>query len=334
MATGLAVLLAACAASPSSVGSQGASPTAGGSTSPSDERPHPPQCLEATLAFDPATEAMLLANCIDQSDLDSLEQVWSWDGTAWTQLDAHGPPAMVVTGVAYDTERRVVVRYGGLPMRSNTCQPETWEWDGAEWSETSADPPTACDHIFLAYEAARQRTLLFGGGDDSGNLIEETWAWDGMRWRLLSDSGPPGRAHFGFVYDDSHGQTLLYGGYDGSQVFSDFWTWDGSAWHQDALEEPGPRSHLGMAVRPDGMLLFGGATNASTFTSLTDETWYLHRRWTRVEGPGPSARGSPALGYDSVRDVFVLYGGFDSSGAALGDTWEWDGSWRCVDGCS
>jgi hypothetical protein len=31
--------------------------------------------------------------------------------------------------------------------------------------------------------------------------------------------------------------------------------------------------------------------------------------------------------------VFVLFGGFDASGALLGDTWEWDGAWRCVAGC-
>jgi hypothetical protein len=31
--------------------------------------------------------------------------------------------------------------------------------------------------------------------------------------------------------------------------------------------------------------------------------------------------------------VFVLYGGFDATGATLSDTWEWSGRWTCVAGC-
>ena len=56
-------------------------------------------------------------------------------------------------------------------------------------------------------------------------------------------------------------------------------------------------------------------------------------RWAPVDGDGPSTRGSPALGYDEARATFVLYGGFDSNGGLLDDTWEWADGWRCVAGC-
>ena len=39
------------------------------------------------------------------------------------------------------------------------------------------------------------------------------------------------------------------------------------------------------------------------------------------------------MAYDAGRGVYVLYGGFDADGGLLGDTWEWDGEWRCVAGC-
>jgi hypothetical protein len=82
------------------------------------------------------------------------------------------------------------------------------------------------------------------------------------------------------------------------------------------------------------VLLFGGATRTSTFASLVDETWLLaDERWSHVDGPGPSARGLPALGYDPHRGVFVMYGGFGHDGSPLADTWEWDGGWRCIGGC-
>jgi hypothetical protein len=82
-------------------------------------------------------------------------------------------------------------------------------------------------------------------------------------------------------------------------------------------------------------MLFGGATGQSTFATLSDETWILTEgAWTQRKVPGPSSRGSPALSYDPSRSVFVLHGGFDSTGAELGDTWEFDGAaWSCVDRC-
>ena len=278
---------------------------------------------------------MLLLNCVDQFDQASVEQVWAWDGTAWEQLDASGPPATVVAGVAFDPGRGTAVRYGGLPMASNDCVPETWEWDGSSWTSLDVAPPTVCDHMFLAHDRRRDQTLLYGGGTDDGDLLTETWAWNGRRWRRLADDGPAGRAHFGFVYDAAGRRPLIYGGYDGSAVFDDLWAWDGAAWSElDRGDGPGPRSHHGLAAGAGDLLLFGGASTASTFASLQDDTWRLTGDgWEQLQGAGPATRGSPAMGYDEGRGTFVLYGGFDASGNLLGDTWEWSDGWRCVTGC-
>ena len=188
-------------------------------------------------------------------------------------------------------------------------------------------------HVLLQ-DTALDVTLLFGGGDDDGNLTEETWGWDGAAWELLTGEGPSGRAHFGFLYDESHEQALLYGGYDGSSVFDDFWSWDGSAWTEIDFPGPGPRSHFGWAIGADGLLFYGGATGPSTFTTMQDDTWLLmNGQWREVDRVGPSTRGSAAMGYHARRGVYVLYGGFDADGGLFGDTWEWDGEWRCVSGC-
>ena len=111
---------------------------------------------------------MLLLNCVDQTDPGSVEQIWSWDGSAWSLVDDGGPPATVVTGVAYDPERGAAVRYGGLPLDSDDCSTETWEWSSAGWASKDVDPPTACDHMFMVHDTARDRSLLFGGGDAAG----------------------------------------------------------------------------------------------------------------------------------------------------------------------
>jgi hypothetical protein len=82
--------------------------------------------------------------------------------------------------------------------------------------------------------------------------------------------------------------------------------------------------------------MFGGATAASTFGSLTDKTWVLRDgSWQELSTvSSPSRRGSPAMGYDPVRERIVLYGGFESSRNDLDDTWEWDGEqWSCLVNC-
>jgi hypothetical protein len=328
----LAIALAACGGdSPSA----SVSASASGTDAPVGDGP--PGCLEAQFAFDSETSRLLLLNCVGQEGTGSTtEQVWSWDGTAWSLVADDGPPAMLVTGVTYDTDRHVMVRYGGQPLTSSDCVPETWEWDGATWGEVEASPPTACDHALMVYDAARGVTTLFGGGDANQDLVAETWNWDGSSWTPVAgaDEGPSGRAHFGFVYDATHDQSLLFGGYNGDAVFGDFWSWDGAAWTE--LDFPGPsaRSHFSMAVSPEGLLLFGGSTGPSTMETINDETWSLtDGRWSQLQVDGPQGRGMAAMGYDPARDVFVLFGGFDAD-HVLADTWEFDGErWRCVLGC-
>ena len=97
-----------------------ASVAASGTDAPAGDGP--PGCLEAQIAFDAETNRLLLLNCVGQEGTGATtEQVWSWDGSAWTLVADDGPPAMLVTGVAYDTDRQVMVRYGGQPLTGTDC---------------------------------------------------------------------------------------------------------------------------------------------------------------------------------------------------------------------
>ncbi len=50
--------------------------------------------------------------------------------------------------------------------------------------------------------------------------------------------------------------------------------------------------------------------------------------WTRVSPAGPGDRTSPSMVYDITRARVVLFGGVNSGGTLLSDTWEWNGtSW-------
>ncbi len=337
----MAAVLASCAAEPpvpssSQLPSEAPSPAAS-----STALDGPPACLDAKLLWADALERLILANCVDQFDVASLETVWAWDGESWELLSDDGPPATVVTGFGWDPDRDVLVRYGGIPLPEQDCITETWEWDMAEWRQVDAGPPEPCDHIELAWDATGEQMLLVGGGRGP-DLMAGTWAWDGTAWSHLTDVGPAPRAHHGMVASPDGSAIVVYGGLDNSQLFDDRWAWNGLGWIDEGPTfdrlDPGPRSHHGLARGLDGLVLFGGATNSSTFESLVNDTWIEAEStgWALAAngGPRPSPRGLPAFGYDPGRDTFVLYGGFDADGNPLSDTWELDRTgWRCVKGC-
>lgn len=96
-----------------------------------------------------------------------------------------------------------------------------------------------------------------------------------------------------------------------------------------------PAAAIGCAaagmVCNDGWLLFGGRDQNTVY----GETWFFDgHEWKRLKpagGVAPCARTGAALDADIARSVWVLFGGQDAEGRALGDTWEFDGTaWRCL----
>lgn len=297
---------------------------------------NPPACATANMFYHPPLAEVLMTGCTPTSgDRSDVNVIWGWNGERWHRVAEGGPAMRVLGGAAYDEGRNMVVLYGGYSLEESSCAHETWEWDGESWTRKDTAGPTACDHLEMVYDASQGKIILYGGGDEDQNLVADTWAWDGEAWTRLTEEGPPGRAHFGFVYDDAHTQILLYGGY-GDQIMDDFWSWRDGKWQEINFPGPGPLSHAGMALDGDGLLVFGGASSTSTFSSLSDRTWKLtNGRWSELElAEHPSQRGSPAIAYDPGRERVVLYGGFASDRSELNDTWEWDGAqWQCVLNC-
>ena len=190
---------------------------------------HPPACLDAKLLWADALDRLILANCVDQFDLASLETVWAWDGESWELLSDDGPPATVVTGFGWDPDRDVLVRYGGIPLPEQDCITETWEWDTTEWRQVEAEPPEPCDHIELAWDTIGEQMLLVGGGRGP-DLMAGTWAWDGRRVDPPDGRRPraPCAPRDGGLHRWK--RLVVYGGLDNSQMFDDHWAWDGLAW--------------------------------------------------------------------------------------------------------
>src|SRR5215211_5236612 len=332
----LVLLISSCASAATMVPTSTALPPPAATTEIILE--DPPACAGANAIYHSELQEVLLIGCVPSSVRQSSPNIiWGWNGERWRRVTEGGPQMLLLGGAAYDEQRKVLVMYGGYSWAKDSCERETWEWDGETWSQKDAEGPTACDHLEMVYDAARGEVLLFGGGDENQNLSPETWSWNGETWMLVSDSGQPGPAPFGFVLDPVHEQPLLYGGY-ADQILEDLWVWKEGAWQPSQLPGPGPRSHFGMAFdrEANALILFGGASRTSTFSSLSDQTWMLTSgAWSELAlEDHPSKRGSAAMVYDPARKRIVLYGGFAPDRNDLNDTWEWDGSrWRCVVNC-
>ena len=115
-----------------------------------------------------------------------LGDTWEYDGAHWTRLDVDGPSPRFAAGATYDSERGMVVVFGGIG--NGGFLGDTWAWNGTAWRRLSDTGPAPRGMGELAYDAERDRVVLFGGrrGWPDGDLAD-TWEWDGTRWTRFGD---------------------------------------------------------------------------------------------------------------------------------------------------
>ncbi len=270
------------------------------------------------VVYDEATAQVMLFGGLG-AGFTSLNDTWSWNGTAWTQVADSGDAGC-----------------------TTTC--------------TAGPPPRAASS--MAYDPASKQLILFGGDPGSGPFLNDTWDWNGTAWTQVADSGdagctttctgsPSGRSGAAIAYDPAIGKLVLFGGLGPS---NDTWTWDGTSWTQVADSgDPGctntctaspPETisgSLAYDVPANQLILFGGGEYNSNATWNFDGT-----TWTQVADatdPGctdtctssPDPRSGAGMEYDPAVQQLVLFGGLDSS-TNLNDTWTWDGTtWTQVD---
>ena len=248
----------------------------------------------------------------------------------WTQRSNFGPAARVDHAMAFDSDRKRTVLFGGAAVDRNFS--DTWEWDGSFWTQgEDIGPATRAGHA-MAYDDARRGTLLFGGLD-GGTYFGDTWQWDGASWTQLADTGPSPRTRHALVFDSSRKVAVLFGGVDSNGVHSDTWEFDGQEWTQKADSGPLARNLAAMCWDPAGsrVLLFGGVNQSADGGNqkYLGDTWAWNGTvWEQIAEFGPPARSSAAIA--SMGTAIALFGGSVITGSparpqAFGDTWEFDG---------
>ncbi len=252
----------------------------------------------------------------------------------WELVDTNGDFLRFSSSVACDTERDVLVAFGG---RIPDPLADTWEFDGSEWAEvvTAHAPPARFWHT-IVYDSHRQRIVLFGGGDpDHGVYFDDTWEYDGNDWQQITTAHSPApRLVKSMAFDNVRNRTVLVGGESDAGGFSDTWEYDGTDWTMiQTPASPPPLSALAAMAydseRQRMVLTFheGG---------IRQDTWeYDGSTWVEVTTVNaPPLRWGHAMAFDESSKRVVLVGGYAgdfNGGMDMNDTWEFDGvDWTFV----
>jgi hypothetical protein len=292
----------------------------------------PPLRAHHALVYDAGAKRVLLtagSTPVDGGNsFTFFNDLWAWDGTRWTAL---APSGAQISGVAlaYDTQRRQVVSFGGYRGSAlgelRVLTNNTWQTVGAHPSIVAAEPG-------FVYDSKRDRFVLLGGSAGRGQAHGETWEYAGGQWTRRDVPGPQPRQGHVMVFDAARGRTVVFGGsgapVDGRpQLLGDVWEFDGNTWQQRSGTGPAPRAAAGAAFdsKRGRVIIFGGNTS----TGFVNDTWaWDGNAWTKLSDTGPEARAMGYLAYDQERDRVVLFGGRKGWPNDLNDTWEFDGtSW-------
>jgi hypothetical protein len=116
----------------------------------------------------------------------SPSQTWTWDGSAWTQLQVAGPtPRSYASFTALGDQ---LVLFGG-EISDGNLRNDTWTWDGATWTQVATTGPSP--RMSGAMTEVAGALVLFGGWDPNNNTLDDTWTFDGASWTQQAVSGGP-----------------------------------------------------------------------------------------------------------------------------------------------
>jgi len=280
-----------------------------------------------SLAYDQQRGELVAFGGYDGMAGAAVGETWLFDGSSWQQRDVLGPTAGSYSAMTYDSGRQRVVLFGGHD--GTGVLGGTWEWDGAAWSQVAtANAPPARWFGAMTYDSARGVVVM---GCGSATIpFADLWEYDGIDWQQRATPPIPiGANSSRMVYDAARAETLLLGWRDSHGWYGDVLAWDGAQWSN----RPGlgllPWRLSGAAGCTDHngafVLRFGGTSGGSFYAAQSLFGWD-GANWTMLNSGGPGPLQSAVMW--PMANATFLFGGSDSTGALLADTWRWDsGGW-------
>jgi hypothetical protein len=215
-------------------------------------------------------------------------EIWEWDGKAWTKSTAEGPGSREGAGFTYDEERNVCILFGGIG--EGKFLGDTWSWDGKKWTKLGDTGPIKRSPAAMGYDPGIKKIILYGGHIVSEEMMknfDDTWQWDGKTWTEIQTSQSPGqRTNSGFVYHTSLKQLMLFGGGGKpNEVMNDLWIFTNNEWRKSPIESDISRSAFSWAFysKDNQVILMGGIDKPGE--KQNNDTWVLDsKQWKCVDG--------------------------------------------------
>lgn len=285
----------------------------------------------AGMAFDSARAvAVMFGGTLDGQTFSG--ETWERSNGHWSQRHIPGPSARsgITTGMVYDSNRGVVVLFGGGPPSSFLN--DTWEYNGAAWVQRSVPGPSGRRYHAMAYDPHRGVTVLFGGKTVSSKL-GDTWEWNGQSWLWRDVQGPPARAESAMAYDRDRRVMVLFSGDTGlgPQFPGDTWEWNGAVWTQRAVGGPAARWGHSLVYDPvRRVAVLNGGWSDYLFYAHNDTWEWDGAAWTEAAGPRTSRTSHHATAIEPSTGSVVRYGGHVTSSADTTTDLLWErrsGTW-------
>lgn len=181
---------------------------------------------EASMVYDRDRQRVVLfgGHRTEKEERIRLGDTWEWDGHHWKKKSSDGPTPRNGSALAYDSNRKRVVLFGGSGRSG-----DTWEWNGHTWERVKSAETDPRFNSAMAFDTSQNLMIRFGGWTREGR-VRDTWSYDGTRWTKVSNDGPTGRNHTFMTYDSRRKVIVLFGGHDGERIFGDTWEWNGNQW--------------------------------------------------------------------------------------------------------
>lgn len=120
-----------------------------------------------TMAYDSANKRVLMYGG-KHGTLEYTDQVYAWNGRDWKLLAKGGPGNRAFLASAFDSDRGVLVMFGGEYLgRFN----DTWELRGNTWKKLNVKAPLPArrERHAMVYDPFNKRMWMFGGQTKNGN---------------------------------------------------------------------------------------------------------------------------------------------------------------------
>lgn len=263
---------------------------AGGRWTLEDPSLSPPGRIDASEAYDPSTQQVLLFGGRHNPFANGapLNDTWAWDGASWVEVGqtTNGPTPGEGSSMAWDAALNEMVLVTSAANASGSDA--TWIWSGAGWKlePHGAVAPNAFD-LPMAYDPVTKSLIAEGCCSTPVSplgALDTTWQWNGTRWLQLAGTAEP--LPGSYLARDPAGDRLALCNCAPGLSLPVLASWTGHTWAVMNVNRLPVQPVAEITDATTGQLLIvGSATPISQDFAQPVHLWALSgKAWTQIDG--------------------------------------------------